>query len=122
MRREFWFVAMLLAVTIGGALATTFAAPGGAVVRAVWLSAGIAIVVQGAAFAIARVFTRETFMAGLAAKFALRMGSLLLYALVLAPAFGLPLKPALVSLLAFLLVPMFLEPCFLSISPPSPKP
>jgi hypothetical protein len=78
--------------------------------HAILVSAVIAVVVQLAAFGLVELMRRSNAMlAGWGMGIALRMISLILYALVFTKALGLPLNAALMSFAVFLFVSMLLE-------------
>jgi hypothetical protein len=83
--------------------------------RAVWFSAGVAWVVQLAAFAgLLLVRGRhELFLMGWLVGLVLRFGAVGLVAFWLSRDPVLPLRPALLSLVAFVFVLLLLEPIFL---------
>jgi hypothetical protein len=80
--------------------------------RAVMISAVIALMVQFVGFAIARALAKENVVAGWGLGVLLRFGAVIAFGFV-APAVGLPLGAALMSLVAFLLVSTLIEPLFL---------
>jgi hypothetical protein len=80
--------------------------------RAIVIAAVIALAVQCLVFAIARVLVKENVMAGWGLGVLLRFGAVIAFGFV-APAVGLPLGAALMSLAAFLFVSTLFEPLFL---------
>lgn len=81
--------------------------------RALWIGAGIAVVVQLVAFLIARRMRQRNVFAGWGLGVALRFVALAVVALVVAPSLDLPLTAALVGLAMFLFVSTLVEPLFL---------
>jgi hypothetical protein len=81
--------------------------------RALWISAAVAFGVQLAAFLIARAMARSNVIAGWGLGVALRFVALGVFALVVAPALGLPLATALVALAVYLFLSTLVEPLFL---------
>ena len=82
--------------------------------EAVRLSALLALIVQMVTFAIARVMSRRNMMLGWGIGSALRLLTLTLYALLVAPALGLARGAALVSFAVFVFLSMLLEPPMLA--------
>lgn len=85
-----------------------------ALMRAVLISVAVGVVVQAAALVIARRMGRDRVMAGWGMGSLLRMVTLVLYGWLVVPALGLPLAPALLSLVIFFFVTMLIEPLLLS--------
>ena len=81
--------------------------------HAVFVSAIVALVVQLFAFAIAKLSAASNMLAGWGVGVLLRFVVLAAYALVGAKALGLPLAPALISLVAFFFVTSLVEPVLL---------
>jgi hypothetical protein len=81
---------------------------------ALWLGAGIAVVVQLAAFTVARAMRHRNVIAGWGLGVVLRFVALAVFALVVAPALGLPLTAALLGLAVFLFLSTLVEPLFLT--------
>lgn len=81
--------------------------------RAIAISAALALLVQAATFAIARGMAGRNVIAGWGLGSLLRLTVLVVFALVVAPRFGLPSAPATVSLALFLFVTTLVEPLFL---------
>lgn len=107
----FLAVSVALVALLGWILGYFFPSP--AEHRAIWISAGIAVVVQAVTFAIMRLVPREQMMAGWGIGAFLRFAVLGLHGLVLAKALGLPSGAALVSLAAFLFASTIVEPLLL---------
>lgn len=82
--------------------------------QALLVSAGVAWVVQLASFAIARGSSRRNLVVSWGIGTVLRMIVLGFYAFLVAPALGLPLSAALVSLVTFFFVSMLVEPLLLA--------
>jgi hypothetical protein len=81
--------------------------------HAIWVSAGIAIVVQLFAFTIVRLTSRDNVMAAWGVGAILRLVVLGVYGLVIVRALGLAPMAALLSLAVFLFLSTLLEPLFL---------
>jgi hypothetical protein len=81
--------------------------------RAIQISAFLALAVQTVTFVIARKASRNM-MVGWGVGTLVRVLSLVLYALIVVPAYGLPRSAALVSLVIFLFVSMLVEPLLLA--------
>ena len=77
--------------------------------RAVLWSAGIALVIQGVAFYLARRSAPERVFKAVGVGAILRVFSLVVYALVFLDPLGLPAVPALISLAVFFFVTTVLE-------------
>ncbi len=82
--------------------------------KALLMSAAVAWVVQIATFTIARRAAHRNLMVGWAIGTVLRVIVLVLYAFLVAPAFGLPRSAALVSLVTFFFLSMLVEPLLLA--------
>jgi hypothetical protein len=100
----------LIAVA-GLGLSLAFKGPGDA--QALLISAVLAWATQLAAFPIVRRLTSSSLVAGWGAGTLVRMGTLLVYALLGALVFKLSMTPALVGLALFYFVSMVIEPLFL---------
>lgn len=110
------FTVVTLAVVGLGALVMTRVYPGADARRAVMVSAGLAVVVQLVAFAIARrAAARQNAIAGWGLGALLRMAVLAIYALVVVQALGLLSAPALISLALFFFVSTLVEPLLLHV-------
>jgi hypothetical protein len=77
-------------------------------------SAALAFGIQIVTFVIARAMARRTLIVGWGIGAALRLLALTVYALLVAPALGLPRTAALVSLAIFLFLSMLIEPPLLA--------
>lgn len=82
--------------------------------RALTTSAMVAIAVQLASFAIARRMPARSLMVGWGIGTLLRALVLVVYALLIVPALGLPSSAALMSLVTFMFVSMLVEPLLLA--------
>jgi hypothetical protein len=82
--------------------------------RAMRVSAAVALVVQVLTFAIARRSSHQSVIIGWGVGALLRFLALVLYAALVAPALGLQLSAALVSLFVFLFTSMLVEPFLLA--------
>lgn len=80
---------------------------------AIWLSAAIAWTTQLAAFPAIRRMVATNLMVGWALGSIVRMGTLLVYALLGIMVFKLSMTPALVGLALFYFLSMVIEPLFL---------
>lgn len=83
-------------------------------VRAVRVSAWIAVVVQIFTFAIARLVAREQVIAGWGIGVLLRFATVAAWGAFGVDALGLPSGPALMSLVGFYFVSTLIEPLFLN--------
>lgn len=82
--------------------------------QALSVTAALAFLVQMVAFQIARMWARkQNVIAGWGIGIMLRFGVLVIFALVAAPRFGLPLSASLLGLATFLFVSTLIEPLFL---------
>lgn len=93
--------------------AIVWALTGPAAREAVLASAALAVAVQLAAFVVARLFQRRSLMLGWGLGSAMRLVALVLYAVVVARLWRVPLTPALLSFAAFLFATTVVEPVFL---------
>lgn len=91
----------------------TFALSGPGATSAIVLSAGIAAIVQIAAFAITRAMMPQNVIAGWGAGALVRFLTLAIYGLLVVRVLGLAPVPALVSIAVFFFLSMLLEPVFL---------
>ncbi len=101
--------AVIVAVIGGVTLAFTGPAARGAVIA----SAGLAFVIQMFAFGLARLLRPQHLMLGWGLGSLMRLVALVLYAVVVAKLWRVPLTPALLSFVAFLFVTTVVEPIFL---------
>ena len=101
----------VVAVALIGAIAWSFLDGQGR--HAMILSAGLAVVVQVVAFAVARLLLRKNVMLGWGVGSALRLVVLVVYAVVMAKVARESLTPALLSFVGFLFVTTVIEPIFL---------
>lgn len=106
-----YLLAVLGAVAAVGAVAWAVTDAAGR--QAVLVSAALAVVVQMAAFAVARVLQPRNLMLGWGLGSVLRLTALVLYAVVVARLWRAPITPALLSFVAFLFVTTVVEPVFL---------
>ncbi|MBI1809900.1 MAG: hypothetical protein HYR75_08405 [Gemmatimonadetes bacterium] len=113
MKRLLAFAALLGVVCLGGAALVVRLVPGAEAARAVWMSAWIAVVVQGVGFGFAWSLRKDHVMLGWGAGMMLRFVSLAIYALVVVRALGLSIAPALLSLAGFFFVTTLFEPILL---------
>jgi len=112
-RRGVAFVALAAAVIVALAWLVTRRLADPRSVEAVWISAGIAAVVQGLTFAIAKPFVTTNPIAGWGLGSLVRFAVVMGHAFVGVPVLGIPSGTALVSLVGFLFVTMLFEPLFL---------
>lgn len=82
--------------------------------RAVRASAWLAVGVQIATFAIARLVARQNIMAGWGLGVLLRFATVAMWGFLGVKALGLPAGPALLSLVIFYFVSTLIEPLFLN--------
>jgi len=100
-----------IAAAAGWLLTLAFRAPGDG--SAILLSAIIVVLVQLAAFAIARHMTPTNLIAGWGAGTLLRFLTLVVYAVSVAKVLTVPLAPALVSMAALFFLTTLVEPLLL---------
>ncbi len=108
------FAAFVTGTTMGGAWLLSHAAQGPDAVRAIWISAFIALGVQTVGFSFAWMLRKDHMMAGWGAGLALRFLALVFHAFLGVKALGLPPTPALLSLAGFFFVTTLVEPVLLS--------
>ena len=114
MKRWAQFTAVLVIVIPGMAWPITrFFVLGAEAVRAVWVSATLAIVVQSVGFAMAKAMAPDNVFMGWGAGVALRLLALIGYAILGVTFGGLPAGPALISLVVFFFVTTLIEPVML---------
>ena len=101
----------LAIVAVVGAVAWAVVSPAGR--QAVVASAALAVGVQATAFLVAKLLQPRSLMLGWGLGSLLRLVALVLYALVVAKLWRVPLTPALLSFAAFLFVTTVIEPVFL---------
>jgi hypothetical protein len=82
--------------------------------QAIWTSIGIGLIVQVLTLLLARSFGRERMLVGWGIGAVIRLVALLVYGWAIVPALGLPLAPALLSLVAVFFVTTLIEPFLLS--------
>jgi hypothetical protein len=109
------FAAVSLALVVAVAWALNVVWPDAAARHAVFVSAVIALVVQLFAFAAVKLSSGTNVLAGWGVGVGLRFVVVALYALAGAKAMGLPLAPALISLVAFFFVTSLAEPVLLKL-------
>jgi hypothetical protein len=103
--------ACLVAIALIGAIAWAFTGATGR--QAVAVSAGLALAVQLIAFVVARLLQRRHLLLGWGLGSVFRLVVLVLYAVVAARLWRIPIAPALLSFVAFLFVTTVVEPVFL---------
>ncbi len=82
--------------------------------RALWITAGVALVVQLAAFAAVRAGSKKkNVMVGWGAGIGIRFAALIVWGLAGVSQLGLPQAAALLSMASFLFVTTLIEPLFL---------
>ncbi len=114
MKRWVQFTAVLVIVIPGMAwLITRFFVSGADAVRAVWISAALAIVVQSLGFGMTKAMAPNSVFVGWGAGVALRLLALIGYAVLGVTFGGLPSAPALISLVVFFFVTTLVEPVML---------
>jgi hypothetical protein len=107
----FTLVSLVLIGVAAFALTLVFRTPGDS--QAVWISAAVAWITQVAAFPAVKRMTSVNLMTGWGLGSIVRLGTLLIYALVAALVLKLSMTPALVGLALFYFVSMVIEPLFL---------
>lgn len=113
MRRFAEFAGATAAVVLGLAWGVTLLLDGPGIARAVWVSAGFAVLVQLAAFGLTLATRPANVVAGWGAGMIIRLMALAVYGLLVVKAMGLEMEPALLSLAGFLFVTTLIEPVFL---------
>lgn len=91
----------------------TFALSGPGATSAIALSAGVAAIVQIAAFTVTRSMMPRNVMAGWGAGALVRFLTLMVYGLLAVKVLGLAPVPALISIAVFFFLSTLLEPLFL---------
>lgn len=86
----------------------------GETTRAIWTSVGVAVVVQALALVIGRSFGKDRLLVGWGIGALLRLLAVLVYGFAIVPALGLPMAPALLSLVVILFVTTLFEPFLLT--------
>lgn len=81
--------------------------------RAIWTSVGVAVVVQVLALLVGRSFGKDRILVGWGMGALIRLLAVLVYGFAIIPALGLPLAPALLSLVVILFVTTLFEPFLL---------
>ena len=114
MKRVLAFAAVAAALTASTAAIMTIVWSSPAEERAIWLSAGIAFVVQMLAFGVATIVRRDRVIVGWGLGALMRLITLSVYALVFVQALGLPATAALVSLATFFFLSTLVEPLLLA--------
>ena len=82
--------------------------------RAIWTSVGVAVVVQVLALLVGRSFGKDRLLVGWGMGALLRLLAVLVYGFAIIPALGLPMAPALLSLVVILFVTTLFEPFLLT--------
>jgi len=82
--------------------------------RAIWTSVGVAVVVQVLAVLVGRSFGKDRLLVGWGMGAILRLLAVLVYGFAIIPALGLPMAPALLSLVVILFVTTLFEPFLLT--------
>lgn len=106
-----FFLALVAGVALVGAVAWAFTDAAGR--QVVLVSGGVAVVVQMAAFAVARSLREKQLLLGWGLGSLVRLISLVLYAVIVARLWRAPITPALLSFVAMLFVTTVVEPIFL---------
>jgi hypothetical protein len=83
--------------------------------QAIITSLAFGLVIQVVAFVVARSLGKDKMMIGWGLGSLIRLVTLAAYAWVVVPALGLPLAPALISLVAIFFVTMLIEPLLLAL-------
>lgn len=115
MKSVLLFAAAVSLIVLVSGLLLTIPFSSGDERRAIEASAGVALVVQLFAFAIARLSSERRFLAGWLTGAALRFVTLIVYALVAVKVLAMPAPAALISLAAFLFISTLVEPKFLTL-------
>ena len=106
--------AQMVLVTVVAALLSQFVFTGIGALRAIVISAGVAVAVQVVTFTIAKVVAREQVMAGWGLGVVLRFAVVAVWAFLGIKALNLAPTPALFSLVLFFFVSTLIEPVFLN--------
>jgi hypothetical protein len=85
-----------------------------AAMRAIWMSVGLGLVIQVVALVVARSFRKDRIIVGWGIGTMLRLVTVVVYGMAVVPALGLPLTPALLSLVGLFAVTTVIEPFLLS--------
>jgi hypothetical protein len=104
-------VTLVIAIVVVWLMGRVFPTPDDA--RALRVSAGLAFVVQMVTFFVAKRLAKRNLMVGWGVGSVLRLLTLAVYALVGAPALGLPRPAALVGFTVILFLSMLIEPLLL---------
>jgi hypothetical protein len=104
---------VVIVLVVGALMAIPFASR--ADHKAIEASAVVAVVVQVFGFAVARVVSPRNFMAGWLIGVALRVVTLIAFAVVAVKMLGLPAPAALLSLVTFFFISTLVEPKLLTI-------
>jgi hypothetical protein len=107
----FALVAAVIIAILAWVFGLVFVTPGER--RAIWISAGVALVVQLVAYGIVRAWRKKNVIAGWGLGTLLRFAVLTIYAFVIVRAFALPSGAALVSLATFFFLSTLVEPLLL---------
>lgn len=107
------FLGAALVIVVVAGLLLGLAFPTAADHRAIWISAAVALVVQGFAFLIVRLAAGMRVMAGWGIGAVLRLVVLVAYAFLATGALGLPATAALISLVVFFFLSTLIEPLLL---------
>jgi hypothetical protein len=106
-----YLLALVAGVGLAGLVAWAFTNEAGR--QTVLVSGGVAVVVQLAAFAVARALREKQLLLGWGLGSLLRLVALVLYAVVVARLWRAPITPALLSFVGMLFVTTVVEPIFL---------
>jgi hypothetical protein len=109
----FALVSLVLIAGAGWLLSLAFASPGER--HALWVSAGVAYVVQLLAFSVARISAATNVIAGWGIGVLMRLLTLAVYALAIVKAFDLAPTPALISLATYFFISTLIEPLLLQL-------
>ena len=82
--------------------------------RAIWTSVGVAVLVQVLALLVGRSFGKDRVIIGWGMGALLRLLAVLIYGFAVVPALGLPMAPALLSLVVILFITTLFEPFLLT--------
>ena len=113
MKRALLFLAAAAGLIAVIAVVMTLLFPGAENLRAITISAALALAVQLASFLILHAMRGQGMMIGWGLGSLLRFAALITYGFLAAGALGLPLSAALFSLAAFLFATSILEPVML---------
>jgi hypothetical protein len=112
-KQGLWFLVVSLLLVGAAGLVMALVFPSVTERRAIAISAGVALVVQAAAYGIVRAMAKRNVIAGWGLGAGLRLVALTVFALLVVGRLDLPSAAATVSLAMFLFLTTLVEPLFL---------